>query len=123
MARTFYYDVEGKELGPVSGRELLNLRARGAIDADTWVRRADSETWRPFRSVDLKEEERKERAAGPWRMAMRMLLHNRGGRAMLVSLLVLFVLVVMLVAAAIFFWPLFLLLLVWVLISRVIRMK
>ncbi|MBR1997455.1 MAG: DUF4339 domain-containing protein [Akkermansia sp.] len=123
MARAFYYDVEGKELGPVSGRELLNLRARGAIGADTWVRREDSDTWRPFRSVDLREEERKERAAGPLRLLLRVLLRNRGPKTLVVTLLVLFVLLAMLAMAAVFLWPLLLLLLVWLFIFNVIRMK
>ncbi len=123
MARAFYYDVEGKELGPVSGRELLNLRARGAIAADTWVRREDSDTWRPFRSVDLREEERKERAAGPLRLLLRMLLRNRGPKTLVVTLLVLFVMLAMLAMAAVFLWPLLLVLLVWLFIFNVIRMK
>lgn len=123
MARTFYYEVDGKQLGPVNGRELLNLRARGAIQADTWVRCENSETWRPLRSVDLREEQRKEQAAGPWRALLRMLLRGRGAKSLLVSALVLFVLLAMLVMAAVFLWPLFLLILLWLFISAVIRMK
>ena len=32
MARKFYYDHDGEKLGPVSGQELLHLRAQGEID-------------------------------------------------------------------------------------------
>lgn len=57
MARKFYYDTGEEKIGPVSGEDLLRLRASGDISNDTWVRRADSSTWRPLHSVNLHKEE------------------------------------------------------------------
>ena len=38
MARKFIYDNGEEKLGPVTGRELLRLRAEGEIEDNTWVR-------------------------------------------------------------------------------------
>lgn len=64
MARKFYYDTGEEKVGPVSGEDLLRLRASGDISDETWVRRADSATWRPLHSVNLHEEEEKLRNPG-----------------------------------------------------------
>ena len=63
MARKFFYDTGEQKVGPVTGDRLVQLRAAGEIDDSTWVRRADSSTWRPLGSVNLREEE--EREANP----------------------------------------------------------
>ena len=64
MARKFYYDTGEEKVGPVSGEDLLRLRASGDIGDETWVRRSDSATWRPLHSVNLNEEEEKLRNPG-----------------------------------------------------------
>ncbi len=61
MARKFYYDDGNEKHGPVSGDELVELRAQGVITNDTWVRREDNGTWRPLGTVDLSEEEEEAR--------------------------------------------------------------
>lgn len=59
MARRFYYNVDGEKYGPVTGQQLLYLRAEGRISNDTWVRAEDSQTWRPFVNVNLRAERKK----------------------------------------------------------------
>lgn len=61
MARRFYYDDGNEKHGPVSGDELVQLRAEGRISDDTWVRREDNGTWRPLGTVDLHDEEEEAR--------------------------------------------------------------
>lgn len=61
MARKFYYDDGNEKHGPVSGDELVELRAQGVINDSTWVRREDNGTWRPLGTVDLSEEEEEAR--------------------------------------------------------------
>lgn len=61
MARKFYYDDGKEKHGPVSGDELVQLRAQGVITNETWVRREDNGTWRPLGTVDLSEEEEEAR--------------------------------------------------------------
>lgn len=53
----YYYDTGEQKEGPVTGEELLQLRAEGKISGDTWVRKADSATWRHLSQTDLREEE------------------------------------------------------------------
>ena len=57
MSRKFYYDTGTEKVGPVSGADLVRLRASGTITDQTWVRRADNNTWRPLSTVNLREEE------------------------------------------------------------------
>ena len=64
MARQFYYDTGTEKVGPVSGTDLVRLRASGEINDETWVRRADNNTWRPLHTVNLSEEEEEERNPG-----------------------------------------------------------
>ena len=101
MARKFYYDADGEKLGPVTGQELLYLRAEGKIDNNTWVRAEDSQTWRPFSSVNLKEEREKAASAGIWRQLFR----NVSPGIMLVTGLVFFTLLVLVLVAAVHLWP------------------
>lgn len=61
MARKFYYDDGSEKHGPVSGDELVRLRAEGTISDETWVRREDNGTWRPLGTVDLHDEEEEAR--------------------------------------------------------------
>ena len=60
MARSYYYDTGELKKGPVSGNELVRLRSAGEISGDTWVRKANSSTWRRLADVDLREEEEEE---------------------------------------------------------------
>ena len=64
MSRKFYYDTGTEKVGPVSGADLVRLRASGTITDQTWVRRADNNTWRPLSTVNLREEEEEERNPG-----------------------------------------------------------
>lgn len=119
MARKFYYDADGEKLGPVTGQELLYLRAEGRIDDKTWVRAEDSQTWRPFASVDLREERRKESSAGIWRQLFR----NISPATMLVTGLVIFTLIVLMVTVAVFMWPFLLFLVAFFFVLRLMKMK
>ena len=71
MAHKYFYDTGEEKLGPVTGNELVQLRAAGQIDNKTWVRREDSETWRPLGSVDLREEEYEEANPSLWKLLTR----------------------------------------------------
>lgn len=71
MARRYYYDNGKNKVGPVTGAELLQLRADGEIDGDTWVRRADSSTWRPLAQTDLRQEEEEENNPSLWALLRR----------------------------------------------------
>lgn len=119
MSRKFYYDVNGEKLGPVTGRELLYLRAEGKIDDRTWVRAEDSQTWRPYASVNLREERKKEAAAGP----LRSILRNMSPAILLVSGLVLFSLLVLAVVTAVYAWPLILCGLALLMVIRMMKIK
>lgn len=119
MARKFYYDVDGEKLGPVSGQELLYLRAEGRIGAKTWVRAENSQTWRPFDSLDLSEERRKAATTGLWRHLFR----NISPSIMLIMGLVLLVFMVLLVVALQFLWPILLVVAAIVLAYRIIRKR
>lgn len=67
----YYYDTGESKVGPVTGNELVRLRAAGEIAPDTWVRRADSQTWRPLSQTDLREEEEQEANPSLWRFFLR----------------------------------------------------
>ena len=112
MARKFYYDTGDEKVGPVTGNDLVQLRARGEISNDTWVRRADSSTWRPLSSVNLREEEQEEANPTLWKLLTRSLSWQ--------TLLLLLALAIIFIALAIgvitFAWPLLLVLFViWLL--------
>ena len=47
MASQWFYRVMGKQVGPISGAELRTLAQRGAISADTPVRKAPDGAWAP----------------------------------------------------------------------------
>lgn len=117
MARRYFYDSGEEEIGPVSGEELLRLRAEGEIDNDTWVRRETSRTWRPLRGVDLREEEEELRNPS----LLKLLLRNMTLLGVLKILAVLVVVVAVLVTLAAFMWPVLLVLLVVWMLSRLSR--
>ena len=119
MSRKFYYDIDGEKHGPVTGQELLYLRAGGKIDGKTWVRAENSQTWRPFDSVDLREERKKQASSGIWRQLFR----NISPGTLAIMGMVLVILVVLLVVAVSFLWPLLLVLLALALVSRLMKMK
>lgn len=71
MARKFYYDTGEEKIGPVTGHTLLHLRAEGRIEDDTWVRCANSATWRHFAELDLRKEEQEEANPTLWQLLTR----------------------------------------------------
>ncbi len=114
MARQYYYDTGEKKVGPVSGDDLLRLRASGELAEDTWVRAENSSTWRPLASVDLRKEEQEAANPSLWKLLLR--------HVPLSSLLLGVAVLVVLVAVFIFFigafWPVLLaLVLVWLLMG------
>ncbi len=114
MARKYYYDTGEQKVGPVDGEELLRLRATGALADDTWVRAADSSTWRPLASVDLREEEEEARDPSLWKM----LLRHSSLPSLILGAAVLVVVVAVLLFFIGAFWPLLLVFaLVWLLMS------
>lgn len=114
MARKFYYDTGEKKVGPVTGNDLVRLRAAGEIDDSTWVRQANSSTWRPLGSVNLREEEQEEANPSLWTLLRRSLSWQ--------NLLLLLALAVVFIALAVGFiaiaWPFLLLIFFFWLISR-----
>ncbi len=66
MTRKFYYDTGEEKIGPVTGQDLVRLLQQGEIQEDTWVRRAESSTWRQLANVDLREEEKREKTRNLW---------------------------------------------------------
>lgn len=112
MTRKYYYDNGKEKIGPVSGETLLQLREQGELPADTWVRRSDSETWRPLSSVDLSEEE--EEARNP---SLLSVLVKSGMLTPLIILLVAFlILLALLIGAVAYLWPVLLVIFgVWIL--------
>lgn len=117
MARKFFYDTGEQKVGPVTGSRLVQLRANGEIDDNTWVRRADSSTWRPLRSVNLREEEEQEANPSLWRLLTRNLSWQ--GLLMLVAIVIIFVAVG--VGLLAFAWPIALVLLFLWLLNRMSR--
>lgn len=121
MARKFIYDNGEEKLGPVTGRELLRLRAEGEIDDNTWVRPEESRTWRPLRHTNLREEKEKEAKRGLWGGLWSVLFRSMSFKMMLVLGLVVVVLLAMLVVAGVYLWPLFLVLFMIWLLGRLIQ--
>ncbi len=118
MARKYYYDTGEAKVGPVDGEELLRLRASGKLAADTWVRAADSSTWRPLASVDLRREEDEAANPGLWKLLLRHIPLS----SLILGVAVFVVVVAMLVFFIGAFWPLILAMaLVWMLMSIVRR--
>ncbi len=66
MPRKFYYNTGEEKVGPVTGQDLVRLLQEGSIQNDTWVRRAESATWRPLANIDLRQEEKKEKVRSFW---------------------------------------------------------
>lgn len=117
MARKFFYDTGEEKVGPVTGNELVRLREQGAISDATWVRRADSETWRPLAGVNLQEEEEEERNPGLWSLLTR----NLGLGRLLMIIAVGVVFVALLAGVVSVLWPVLLVIpLLW-LLSRALR--
>ena len=117
MARSFYYDTGESKKGPVSGNDLVRLRAAGEISDDTWVRKANSSTWRRLVDVDLREEEEQEANPSLWRLFARTF----GWRTLVLFIAVMVVIIALAIGVLSFAWPIILvLILVWALqrISR-----
>ncbi len=118
MARKYFYDDGENKVGPVTGADLLRLRATGVVTDDTWVRSEKSATWRPFASVDLREEEREVANPSLWKILLRH-MPLRTLIMLAALLLVLLVAGVMFVTVA---WPLLLVLLfMWLFMSMMRR--
>lgn len=120
MARRYYYDNGEEKVGPVSGEDLLRLCSEGEIDGDTWVRRDSSRTWRPLRSVDLREEEEEMRNPSLLRWLWR-LVRKLGFWRLLSALLMLLVFALVLASMAYFLWPVLLVVLLLWLMMRLGR--
>ena len=115
MARKFFYDTGEEKVGPVTGHELVRLRAAGQISDDTWVRRADSATWRPLSSVDLRQEEDEEANPSFWRVLSRIF----SWQSLLLAGAVFIVFITLAVYFISFAWPFFLILLAVWLLNRI----
>ena len=117
MARQFYYDTGSEKIGPVSGADLVRLRASGEISNDTWVRRADNNTWRPLHTVDLREEEEEERNPGLFTVLQRSGLLG----PLMILLLGLVVFIFIAIGAIKIFWPVRLILFIFWILSKALR--
>lgn len=117
MARRFYYDTGAEKVGPVTGADLVRLRATGEINDETWVRRADSATWRPLHTVDLHAEEEEERNPGLFTVLRRSGLLG----PVLVFLLGLVLFIVIAVGAIKVFWPVLLLVFIFWLLAKALK--
>ena len=117
MAHKYYYDTGEEKIGPVTGNELVQLRAAGTIDNKTWVRREDSETWRPLSSVNLRQEEEEEANPSLWRLLTRNMPASR--IILMISVLVVFLLLVLGVLSVA--WPFVLVLAICWFLYRAIR--
>ncbi len=117
MARKFYYDNGTEKVGPVTGAELLRLRASGEINNETWVRRADNNTWRPLHSVNLSEEEEEERNPSLFTILKRSGLIG----PVLIVLLALVLFIFIAIGAIKVFWPVLLLLFIFWLLSKALK--
>lgn len=104
MARRYFYDNGEEKVGPVSGEDLLRLCSEGEIDGDTWVRRDSSRTWRPLRSVDLREEEEELRNPSLLRLLWRGVM-KLGFWRLLSALMMLLIFALVLASMAYFLWP------------------
>lgn len=117
MAHKYYYDTGEEKIGPVTGNELVQLRAAGQIDSKTWVRREDSETWRPLSSVNLRQEEEEEANPSLWRLLTRNMPVSR--IILMVSVLVVFLLLVLGVLSVA--WPFILVLIICWFLYRAVQ--
>ena len=117
MARKFYYDTGTEKVGPVTGADLVRLRASGEITNETWVRRADNNTWRPLHTVNLAEEEEEERNPGLFTVLKRSGLIG----PVLLVLLGLVVFIVIAIGAIQIFWPVLLVLFIFWLLSKALK--
>ena len=117
MARKYFYDTGEEKIGPVSGNELVQLRAAGQIDNKTWVRREDSSTWRPLGSTDLREEEAEEANPSLWKLLTRNI--STGNLVLLGAVAVVFVLLVLGVVSVA--WPFILVALAVWMLARAVR--
>ena len=117
MARQFYYDTGSEKIGPVSGTDLVRLRASGEINDDTWVRRADNNTWRPLHTVNLSEEEEEERNPGFFTLLRRSGLLG----PVLIILLGLVFFIVIAIGAIQLFWPVLLVLFIFWLLAKALK--
>ena len=106
MAKHFFYDTGEKKVGPVSGNELVRLRARGEIADDTWVRLESSSTWRPLSQINLREEEEEEANPSLWRLFMR----HFSWRSLLLLAALLVVVIAVGVGLLVVAWPIVLVL-------------
>lgn len=117
MARKFYYDTGTEKVGPVSGADLVRLRASGEINDQTWVRRADNNTWRPLHTVNLREEEEEERNPGLF-----TLLRRSGVLGPIIIILLGLVLFIVIAVGAIkLFWPVLLVVFIIWLLSKALQ--
>ena len=117
MSRKFYYDTGTEKVGPVSGADLVRLRASGTINDQTWVRRADNNTWRPLSTVNLREEEEEERNPGLFTVLRRSGLLG----PVLIFILMLVGIIILMVGALQLFWPVLLVLFIFWLLGKALR--
>ena len=118
MARKFFYDTGEEKVGPVTGAQLVRLRALGEISDDTWVRRADSSTWRPLAATDLRKEEAAEAHPSLWRLLFRTL----SWRTILSGIAALIIFVTLISGLLYVAWPVFLFIAALCLLSRLTRL-
>ncbi len=120
MAQQFYYDSGTEKIGPISGVDLVQLSHEGRITPDTWVRRAESSTWRRLADIDLTKEKEKEQKRSFWRAIWQQLTpaHIVGILCLLLFLGGVLTLGVMALKVL---WPILLVLLVFWWLSRVLK--
>ena len=117
MARKYFYDTPQGKVGPVSGEDLVRMRATGEIDGDTWVRRENSSTWRHVSKMDLRKEEEAEANPSFWTMLRRHVPLS----TLIIFVALAIVFVMLLVGLASVLWPVLLVLLVLWLLSRALK--
>ena len=92
-------------------------KATGEITDETWVRRADNNTWRPLHTVNLSAEEEEERNPGLFTILKRSGLLG----PVLVILLGLVLFIVVAIGAIKVFWPVLLMLFIFWLLSKALK--
>ena len=118
MARKYYYDTGEQKIGPVTGNQLVQLRAQGEINDETWVRRANSSTWRPLGGINLRAEEEEEANPSLWRLLMR----SMSWRTILLLIALSIIFIAILGGLLAFAWPLIpIILFIWFL-NRISKM-
>ncbi len=117
MARKFYYDTGEKKIGPVTGYDLLRLRAEGRVKDDTWVRCANSATWRRFAELDLRKEEQEGANPTLWQLLTRY----TSWRGILLFVAVMVVLLALFIGLVSVAGPLLLVILVLWVLSRLVK--